>query len=386
MDKLNFSFKKEQATRFKSGLDESHWSKWARIANKVLKTKISEGIAVLEAEILAIHAANAAFSDKAIEGLSFSQMQEHEELRLAEVTNIEDEYQLVIPIGTTYDDWYGEIILTETLMQAMVDNQKALKNTKPFLNEQHDRGKALGWASDLRVTDEGLEVKWDFTTLGRSLIEDDIYKYYSGEIISMKDRDTGEQVYPVFGGAALTNSPVMKGMPEAHLSDSNITQAEGPKEEGAENMDFSKLREEAVNLSDSEKLELGSAIGFVNRDDEVVALTDKVSAMTDVNSNLAEQNTALSDKLKAVDAQKIETFLGDMIDAGKLKPADKDVWKERLEKDFADYSTIMESMPKIVDVDGPNGTGLDAEIESKDFKTMGDEFIGKKAPKEGDKK
>ena len=379
---LELSFKKEQATKYKKGLEESLWAKWARIANKVLKEKIAEGIAILEAEIMAIHAANASFSDKVIEGLSFSQMQEHEELRLAEVTGASDDYQLVIPIGTTYDDWYGEIILTHTLMQAMVDNQKVLKNTKPFLNEGHDRGKALGWANGLKVTDEGLEVKWGFTKLGRSLIEDDIYKYYSGEILHAIDSETGEKVYPVFGGAALTNSPVMKGMPEAHLSDGNINKAEGPKDEGEENMDFSKLKEEAVNLSDSEKLELAKAVGFVNRDDEVIALADKVTAMTDVNSNLTEQNKALSNKLDVIDAEKIEKFLDTKITEGKLKPADKDVWKERLTKDFADYSEIMGKLPKIIDTDGPKGTGQDKEDTGKDYEGMAKEYSGKKPKKE----
>jgi phage I-like protein len=266
-------------------------------------------------------------------------------------------------------------------MQAMVDNQKVLKNTKPFLNEGHDRGKALGWANGLRVTDEGLEVKWGFTKLGRSLIEDDIYKYYSGEILHAIDSETGDKVYPVFGGAALTNSPVMKGMPEAHLSDGNITKAEGPKDEGEENMKFSELKEQAVNLSDSEKLELAGSIGFVNRDDEVTALSDKVTAMTDVNSNLTEQNKALGEKLKAIDAKEIEKFLDTKITEGKLKPADRPVWKERLEKDFADYSEIMNGMPKIVDTDGPTGTGQDNEDKGKDFKEMADDFSGKKAKK-----
>ena len=386
-DDTDLAFKKEEAVRFKKGLEESLWAKWARIANKILKEKVAEGIDFLEAEILAIRAANASFGGHEVEGMSFSDMQEHEELRLAEISSSDDKFQLVIPIGTTFDDWYGEITLTKAFMQAMIKNQPAaLKNTKPFLNEQHDRGKALGWADELRVTEEGLEVKWDFTKLGRQYIEDDVYKYYSGEVVRFRDRDTGEMIYPIFGGAALTNSPVMKGMPEAHLTDSNnySNPAEGPKDEGAENMDFSKLKEEAVNLSDSEKKELGIALGLENRDDEVVALTDKVSALNDVTSSLKEQNTTLTAKLKEVDDAKVEAFLSTAITEGKVKPTDKDVWKARLDKDYEDYSTIIGNLPVVVDLSGPNGSGQD-EDPTKDFKEKADDFLGKKPEKEGDK-
>lgn len=386
MNELDLVFKKEQVIKFKKGLEESSWAKWVRIANKVLKEKIAEGIAFLEAEILAIRAANSSFSTQEITGLSFSDMQEHEELRLAEVSSgSDDDFQLVIPVGVTYDDWYGEIILTKAFMEAMVKNQTVLQKTKPFLNEKHDRGKALGWAKEIRATEEGLEVKWDFTRLGRQYVEDDIYKYYSGEINSMLDRDTGEKVYPVFGGAALTNSPVMKDMPGAHLSEDKPNTADGPNIEGEESMDFSKLKEEALTLSDSDKSELVLALGFVKRDDEIVALTDKVSAMTEVNSTLKEQVISLGDKLKEIDEAKTEVFLSKAIADGKLKPADEAVWKERLNKDFGDYSKIIEELPVIIDLDGPRGTGQDEQTEGTDFKEKANEFLGKKAPKEEEK-
>lgn len=377
----NLAFKKTDVIRFKKGLEDGDVTKWLKIANKKIKELVEAGTGILEAEVEAVRAANASFSDAEIIGLNFSDMQEHEELRLAEVAGNSDDFQLVIPIGTTYDDWYGEIILTRTFMDAMVKNQHALKKTKPFLNEQHDRGKALGWASEIRASDEGLEVKWDFTKLGRGMIEDEIYKYYSGEITGMRDRDTGEQIYPVFGGAALTNSPVMKGMPQAHLSTDIQIKADGPKHEGEESMDFSKIKEETLNLSDSEKSELVLALGFENRDNEVTDLADKVEALAEVNSTLKDQNISLSAMLKEIDDEKVEGFLLSAIAEGKIKPADKDAWTGRLTKDFTDYSQIINDLPVIVDLSSPVGSGQDSENE-KDFAELADEFTGKK---KGDK-
>ena len=376
----------EDVDRFRKGLDDSNKSKWLKIVTSTIEELLSEGKALLEAEIDAIRKANSAFSDKNTLSLSFSDMSHSPNIVCAEIKGAdENEWQLVLPIGTTYDTYYGDIIMTRSYMDAMIENQKVLKNTKPFLNEDHDRGRALGWANDIRATDDGLEAKWKFTPPGKQLIQDEVYKYYSGEIMPTTDGDTGEVLYPVFRGAALTNSPVMKGMPEAHLSDNKgKSEAQGPKDEGEESMDFSKIKDESLALSDSEKKELVVALGFKSRDDEVVALTEKVEALSDVNSTLKEQVTAMGDKLKIVDEAKVETFLSEAIAGGKLKPVDKDKWKERLDKDFATFSEVLNEMPVSVDLGKTEGSGLDDDGDDKE-KVLAEKtnaFLGRKGNKE----
>lgn len=354
--------------RFKKGLSDKEKKEWAKIANATLASQLKKGTKELEAEIIAIKKANSMFGGKA-RAMKYSDL-EHTEVKLVLAeAGTDGEYQLVLPRGTTYDSWYGELIFTNTFMKEMVKNQNRLKNTRAFLNEQHDRGKACAWADDIKATDEGLEVKWDFTTLGKSLVEEKIYKYFSAEIGGVTDVDTGEYVYPVFRGCALTNSPVMKNLPEVHLQE--VT-------DGGNEVNFEDILEALkMELSDEQKAKIRELLGDAD-------LSEQLEAKEEVITSLNDKITELQKQIDLTEAEKIENKLSEAEKAGKITPANRDKWKERLTKDYDTFSEVIDEMAVAVKLDEEAGSELDAEDGGKP-KLNCDDYTGKEGVKETSK-
>ena len=94
-------------------------------------------------------------------------------------------------------------------------------NIDIMVDEGHDRSKALGWFKALkhRANHEmngepfsGLFAEIEWTDLGRSLLERDIYRYFSAEVGSFVSPDGKKYPNVLFGGG-LTNRPFFKSMP-----------------------------------------------------------------------------------------------------------------------------------------------------------------------------
>lgn len=375
-----------EVEKFKKGLDAKQKAEYTKIVDTEIKKLRKEGVSILQAEIQAIRKANSMFGDKS-KVMSFSDLKETSINIVLSKADADEDFQLVLPIGTTYDSWYGELIFTKTFMQAMVDNQASLKNTEPFLNEGHDRGKAFAWMKEMRATDNGLEVKWDWTKLGTEAVNDRIYKYYSSEIGSVTDNDTGDFVYPVFRGCALTNSPVMKNLPKVHLQEV-ILENNNIGEEKVN--DFTEVMEalDKLELSDEQKKELSTKFKVDNP--EEVSLAEQLIAKDEVITTLQETITSLESNIALNEANKVDLKLTEALEAGKIKPVDKEKWEERLTKDFAEFSDILDQMAPVVKLDelgseqdektnetkvklkfedfsGGKGSGSDAKHDLKDF-------------------
>lgn len=217
--------------KFKKGLTNEQKKKWVAIANKALAVcRKQDGADDLECEVKAIKQANGSFSDESPDLSTFSnplRPTDHTRpvyMALAEVGDSEekDEYQLAFPIGAFQTGMYGEVIITQTYAERMEQHWRdgVLGRRSVYMDTEHDFAEANAWAEDMRVTDEGLEIKWDFNERGRELVSDRRYRYYSAAIGYAIDIETGEERYPVLHAVSLTNRPVMYTMPEAHLSDS----------------------------------------------------------------------------------------------------------------------------------------------------------------------
>lgn len=375
-----------EVDKFKKGLNDKQKKEYVQIV-KAEETRLNkEGIGELRAEILAIRKANAMFGDKS-KSMEYSELESTQmHIVLSEASpeaSKANDFQLVLPIGTTYDDWYGQLIFTTKFMKAMVSNQDSLKITKPFLNEQHDRGKAFAWLSDMRVSNEGLEVKWDFNQLGNDTVEGNIYRYFSSEIGSVTDVDTGESVFPVFRGAALTNSPVMKNMPEVHLQDVIFEE----NTNGGNEVNFKEAMEalKALQLSDEERKELTETYGEKTKLVKDVDLAEKLVAKEEVIVSLQEKVKVLEESIALGEADKIEAKLTEALDAGKIKPVDKEKWLARLTKDFDEYSEVIDEMAVAVVLDTELGSEHVDKIEVKTHKFedySGNKGVGVKTKKD----
>ncbi len=177
----------------------------------------------------AIITANAMFSESAI-GLDFEtgvienthgwDIENPLEVCLQEAS-LDNEFQLILPVGTFHSNFYGRITITKSMVLALVKNysEKVLGEREPFIDTDHDNGAANGWIRDLQAQEDGLYAKIEWTDKGRDLLQSEQYRYFSAHIAEVVDIKTGDKVYPVLIAVALTNTPVMNTMPAAHLAE-----------------------------------------------------------------------------------------------------------------------------------------------------------------------
>lgn len=218
----------EDVEKYCRGLTAAQKNRWVKIANDSYSRCCDEGERTsLDCEVSAVKVANAKFADKDYslgEGTCpvFPEIQKvyMQEIVLKEAA-VSDEYQMVLPVGLFHSKWYGEVIITEGYVQAMVDNwkKKVLKEQEPFVDTEHDRSRANGWIEDLKADRNGLYAKIKWTEMGRQNVGQELFKYFSADIDMVIDVESGEVVYPVLVAVALCNTPVMKTLKKAHLSD-----------------------------------------------------------------------------------------------------------------------------------------------------------------------
>lgn len=127
----------------------------------------------------------------------------------------------VLPEGKFKHPWYGDLDFTAPVLRAAkrhFDNK--VLGTDIMVDEGHDRGKALGWFKAIHHgTSEiggqnhiGLFADVEWTDLGRSLLERQIYRYFSAEVGTFTDSE-GKTIKNVLFGGGLTNRPFFKQMP-----------------------------------------------------------------------------------------------------------------------------------------------------------------------------
>jgi len=218
----------EDVEKYCRGLTAAQKQRWVIIANNSYSRCCDEGERThLDCEVSAVKVANAKFADKDYslgEGTCpvFPEIQKvyMQEIVLKEA-EVSEEYQMVLPVGLFHSKWYGEVIITEGYVQAMVDNwkKKVLKEQEPFVDTEHDRSRANGWIEDLRADRNGLYAKIKWTELGRQNVGQELFKYFSADIDMVIDVESGDIVYPVLVAVALCNTPVMKTLKKVHLSE-----------------------------------------------------------------------------------------------------------------------------------------------------------------------
>jgi len=136
---------------------------------------------------------------------------------------------VVFPIAKLDTAKYGKVDFGDEFATKILENfeNKVLK-IDPVIDAEHKEGKAMGWIKrlfrstfkDLKGKDKPcVKAEVDWTEEGSGSIERKEFKYFSPVINSYKDEETGKRYYPVLTGGALTNTPVLKLMPEVALSE-----------------------------------------------------------------------------------------------------------------------------------------------------------------------
>jgi len=351
--------------RFKKGLSPDEKKRWVAIANGALKSCLEKGGDELDCEVKAIKQANGSFSGVVPDLSAFSnpiRPKNHDEkihLALADVndgTSNDPDYQLAFPIGAFKTGKYGEVIITRTYAERMEQHWRdnVLGKRSVYMDTNHDFGEAAAWAEDMKVTEAGLAIKWDFNSRGRELISDRRYRFYSAAIGFAFDIDTGDEKYPVLYAVSLTNDPVM-----------NEQKSEITKEQRQQLADAVgiKIAKEPV----AEGVELAEAKQTIETQKEQLRL---VLAEKDAMST--ELKTLREEKHAAHKSEVIEKALTD----GRILPKNKEAWEKLFDKSPETTAAILAAKGKEADFEehGHGGGGGEGEHSAEElalFRKMG---------------
>jgi phage I-like protein len=285
------------------------------------------------------------------------------------------------------------------------------------------------------------DVEW--TPEGRKLLEDKTYKYFSPEFGTYVEPDGKTEHTNVLLGGALTNRPFLKMMPSVKFEDGKgttknvLTFADGdptkndkeweyepdedpePFTKNYKDIDIDKLIEEeddvtfeeflaklkkdlGVEFSDEnaliEALKTGNAnstqLETIRAEAKKAGITfdDKTSTADIVTGMLTAQQstiTTLSEQVKTISTtlstDRRATAVSALINARKIKPADKEKWENLWDKDVAMFESLAAtlpvdpSLPKIGVIGGPGSLpapGEQVEFEDDEkAQTKGSEYL-----------
>jgi phage I-like protein len=219
----------------------------------------------------------------------------------------------VLPEGKFTHPWYGDLDFTAPVLRKVKRNFDGnILGTEIAVDEGHDRGKALGWFKSLHhgksmigeAEHNGLFADVEWTDLGRSLLERDIYRYFSAEIGNFTGSD-GKKVANVLFGGGLTNRPFFKQMPPVKFEEGKAEEivqfglfsdilwqfedSEGEEESVDDRSFFSGYDAEAVGEDDDEEedteddeedMNYAELIANLNRDFSLQLSTDNEDETT----------------------------------------------------------------------------------------------------------
>jgi phage I-like protein len=400
----------EDCETYRKGMTEKQKGNWVSAANEAFASCMAGKGNQLNCEIAAIRHANSMVNKKQTKAADPKPVNVEEvegrrittQLRLDTqlAINQEDQYQMILPVGTFYSGYYGEIIITPTFCQVMLQNWKdqVMGNRQPFIDTLHDRGKANGWITDLQVRADGLYAVIDWTPMGKENVQQGYYKYFSSDIGEVVEINSGEQIFPVLIAVALCNTPVMNTMPQAKLNDelnAPLAHSDGGDKHIMEvPMEPKEFLETITKMSDTEKAQLLSILTPKQESkqetkpviekpvDFTLAVTEAVKAAFVQLSNpetsapgneQVTSNATLQSKVNALEKanQQIVMQLKDVqtrdaakrkkeviekaLSEGKIWPKNRAMFEEAFDKD-PDWTTkMLEDMPKAISL-GEEGT------------------------------
>jgi len=113
------------------------------------------------------------------------------------------------------DDYYGEVEITDAMLQTMVDNFKANTFGQDLsIDISHDfSGGSAGFIRELTLDNGRLRGRIEWTEFGREAVTKKGFRYFSADFHpNYKDPETGKKHGPLLQGAAITTRPRVKNL------------------------------------------------------------------------------------------------------------------------------------------------------------------------------
>ncbi|MBM3216998.1 hypothetical protein FJZ36_19055, partial [Candidatus Poribacteria bacterium] len=223
--------------------------------------------------------------------------------------------------GTFQHGWYGRIQINADLYDALIRNfDERARGIDVALDVEHqpEHG-AAGWFRRLWTDPDGEEL-WgevEWTSKGRELVEEGIFKYLSIEYDLAYVDESGVLRGPTMLGAALTNRPFLK-----------------------------QMREATINLSEPD--------AFAEGEETEIALTDRESAFLSETVRLREENARLR---AALARQRAESRLAEAKREGRVTPAMEGWLRELAELDDERFERVVRTLPVQVVFDEMGSAG-----------------------------
>jgi hypothetical protein len=312
---------------------------------------------------------------------------------------------MLFPFGEFDHPSYGKLKFDKKFFNEVIENyQSNVLGVKPFIDQQHDEDKSLAWLNTPPFIRPGLGlfVKPDWTNLGKKLLQEKIYKYFSPSWGPYKNPETGKKFDNVLMGGAATNIPFLKTMPsmidekkaaseqtvKLMLSDLVISDSLAVKAK-ADDADKQTLDELNKNKGDKimkdkliETLKLSAdatdesileKIASMFAENETIkSELSEIKAKLDDNSDkvltdeLSETKKQLSDiKIKLVQKD-CDTAIKCAISEGRIKPADKEYWEKRFLSDPTNVTEDLKKMAVAVDLNEVGSAGAGEKKLSDD--------------------
>jgi hypothetical protein len=123
---------------------------------------------------------------------------------------------LLFPRGQFDHPKYGKMTFDDEFFDEVVANykNKVLGRTEPYIDFDHQKGRAAAWIRELSVDPDGLWAsRVDWTPAGETAVRSGEYRYVSPWWGSVSDAANGETYDRVLRGAGLTNVPYLKQLP-----------------------------------------------------------------------------------------------------------------------------------------------------------------------------
>lgn len=336
------------------------------------------------------------------------------ELRAEAGADNEPRWNKLFPIGVVryrgdFPTADGGIRFDRAFLQRMVDNWVRAGRPHQHVNYDHEFGIAAGWIEDLELRDDGLWALIRWTSKARGHILADEYRFLSPEFsVDGLDKATGGSQGPTLHGCALLNDPYLEELPRVAAANTPTA----AKAAGATKMDKAKLiailglaatatddevyaalearKKEAVEALASLKEKETLLADAVKQVTEFKAKAETVDLSNNAATKLAADLKAANDKVvelsktvaemqtKEKDAA-IETYLTELVKAGKLTPAMREgVKAHALAMGLDAVKKLWDNAPVAVDLKergiGGEGTESTPEGAHKKLRAIADDL------------
>lgn len=257
---------------------------------------------------------------------------------------------MLFPYGTFEHQTYGKLVFNDEFFNNVIDNYKSnVLGIKPFMDIEHEMGKSLAWFEDAPYIKkgEGLFAKPKWTKLGKELLSDEIYKYFSPWYEDFVNPVDGKLYKNVFRGGAATNIPFLKVMPaisDTQLHDGkntsvNIQLSEICEYSNGEKSFTPKGTELHTDRKNSEKkivekILIGGhymTLEEIQKENERILseAKKKDEALEAMQKQLSESNKLAEEARLKVIAIEADAIVGKALSEGRILPKDKDYWTKR---------------------------------------------------------